>query len=187
MLFEEVGVKGAFVIEPERRMDERGFFARMFCERELAEHGLVGGICQINTGFSPCAGTLRGLHYQAPPHAEVKIVRCVRGAVYDVVVDLRPDSPTFKQRVGVELTADNGRLLYAPEGTAHGYLTLTNDTELIYMTSFPYTAQAARGVRFDDPVFAIEWPAEVRVVSQADRSWPDFSDELAVPSGGQSA
>ena len=109
MLFEEVGVKGAFVIEPERRMDERGFFARMYCERELAERGLVGGICQINTGFSRRAGTLRGLHYQAPPYAEVKIVRCVRGAVYDVVVDLRPDSPTFKQWFGAELTADNGR------------------------------------------------------------------------------
>jgi dTDP-4-dehydrorhamnose 3,5-epimerase len=187
VLFEQVVVKGAFIIEPERRMDERGFFARMFCERELAERGLVSGIRQINTGFSPRAGTLRGLHYQALPHAEVKIVRCVRGAVYDVVVDLRPDSPTFKQWFGVELTADNGRLVYAPEGTAHGYLTVTNDTELIYMTSFPYAAQAARGVRFDDPVFAIEWPAEVRVVSQADRSWPDFSDELVVPSGGRSA
>jgi dTDP-4-dehydrorhamnose 3,5-epimerase len=186
MLFEEVSVKGAFIIEPERRMDERGFFARMYCERELAERGLVGGIRQINTGFSPRAGTLRGLHYQAPPHAEVKIVRCVGGAVYDVVVDLRPDSRTFKQWFGVELTADNGRLLYAPEGTAHGYLTLTSDTELIYMTSCPYAAQAARGVRFDDPAFGIEWPAAVRLVSQADRSWPDFNEELAVPSGGQS-
>jgi dTDP-4-dehydrorhamnose 3,5-epimerase len=110
----------------------------------------------------------------------------VGGAVYDVVVDLRPDSRTFKQWFGVELTADNGRLLYAPEGTAHGYLTLTSDTELIYMTSCPYAAQAARGVRFDDPAFGIEWPAAVRLVSQADRSWPDFNEELAVPSGGQS-
>ena len=172
MLFEEVGVKGAFVIEPERRMDERGFFARMYCERELAERGLVGGICQINTGFSRRAGTLRGLHYQAPPYAEAKIVRCVRGAVYDVVVDLRPDSPTFKQWFGAELTADNGRLLYAPEGTAHGYLTLTNDTELIYMTSKSYAPNEARGVRFNDPVFNIVWPAEVGVISKADLSWP---------------
>ena len=187
MLFEEVRVKGAFIIKPERRMDDRGYFARMYCERELADHGLVGRIGQINTGFSPRPGTLRGLHYQVSPHAEVKIIRCVRGAVYDVVVDLRPDSPTFKQWFGVELSADNGWLLYAPEGTAHGYLTLTNDTELIYMTSCPYAPQAARGVRFDDPAFAIEWPAEARVLSQADRSWPNFSDELVVRSGDQSA
>lgn len=184
MLFEEVGVKGAFVITPERRADERGFFARMFCDKELAERGLAVHIRQINTGFSPRSGTLRGLHYQARPHAEIKIVRCVRGAVYDVVVDLRPDSPTFKQWFGVELTAENGCLLYAPEGTAHGYLTLANDTELIYLTSHAYAPQAAHGVRFDDPAFGIEWPAEVRVVSQADRSWPDFSGGKGLPSGG---
>lgn len=174
MLFEGVSVKGAFIIEPERRMDERGFFARMYCERELAERGLAGGICQINTGFSQRAGTLRGLHYQAPPHAEVKVVRCVRGAAYDVVIDLRPDSSTFKKWFGVELTADNGRLLYAPEGTAHGYLTLTNDTELIYMTSKSYAPNETRGVRFNDPVFNIVWPAEVSVISKADLSWPLF-------------
>lgn len=187
MMFEEVGVKGAFIIEPERRRDERGFFARLFCERELAERGLKGVICQVNTGFSPRAGTLRGLHYQVPPHAEVKIVRCVRGAAYDVVVDLRPDSPTFKRWAGVELTGDSGRLMYAPEGTAHGYLTLSNDTEVMYMTSSPYAPEAARGVRFDDPACKIQWPAKVRVVSQADRSWPDFNKESVVRSEGRLA
>jgi dTDP-4-dehydrorhamnose 3,5-epimerase len=163
MRFVQTDIQGAFLIEPERRVDERGFFARMFCEKTLADRGLVGSLCQVNTGFSPSAGTLRGLHYQEDPHAEVKIMRCVRGAAYDVVVDLRPDSPTFKRWFGAELTADNGRLLYAPEGTAHGYLTLTDDAELLYMTSRPYAPQAARGVRFDDPAFAIAWPAPVRI------------------------
>lgn len=187
MLIEETNVAGAFIIDPERRADERGYFARIFCDKELSECGFSGRIRQINSGFSPRSGTLRGLHFQEQPHAEVKIVRCVRGAVYDVVVDLRPDSPTFKQWYGAELTADNGRLLYAPEGTAHGYLTLTSDTELIYMTSSPYAAQAARGVRYDDPAFRIAWPAAVNVVSQADRSWPDFRDGTALLSEGRTA
>ena len=174
MRFENTAVDGAFLIEPERRVDERGFFARMFCEKELADYGLVGSMCQVNTAFSPRAGTLRGVHYQEAPHAEVKIMRCVRGAVYDVVVDLRPGSPTFKRWFGTELTAGNGRMLYAPEGTAHGYLTLADDTELMYMTSRPYAPQSARGVRFDDPAFAIQWPAAASMVSKADASWPDF-------------
>jgi dTDP-4-dehydrorhamnose 3,5-epimerase len=174
VLFAQTHIDGVFLIEPERRTDERGFFARMFCEKELADRGLVGSICQMNTGFSPRAGTLRGVHYQEAPHTEVKIMRCLRGAVYDVVVDLRPKSPTFKRWFGTELTADNGRLLYAPEGTAHGYLTLADDTELMYMTSRPYASQAARGVRFDDPAFAINWPAAPSIVSKVDKSWPDF-------------
>ena len=174
MRFVETDVEGAFLIEPERRVDERGFFARMFCETELAGRGLAAAISQVNTGFSTRAGTLRGMHYQEPPHAEVKIMRCLRGAAYDVVVDLRPGSRTFRRWCGVELSAANGRLLYAPEGTAHGYLTLTDDTELMYMTSRPYAPQAARGVRFDDPAFAIRWPAPVRVISKADNAWPVF-------------
>ncbi len=174
MLFEEGLVSGAFVIRPERRVDERGFFARIHCEKELADHGLEGGLCQTNAGFSPRAGTLRGMHFQAAPHAEVKIMRCTRGAAFDVVVDLRPQSPTFKSWFGIELTAENGLLLYAPEGTAHGYLTLSDDTELLYTTNKMYAPNAARGLRFDDPAFNIHWPAEVRTISKADQTWPLF-------------
>lgn len=174
MLFRETPVAGAFVIEPERRADERGYFARVFCERELSQRGLEGGIQQINTGFSPRSGTLRGMHYQVEPHAEVKIVRCVRGAVFDVVVDLRRDSPSFARWYGIELNENDGLQLYLPRGTAHGYLTLENDTELVYSTSSPYAPEAARGVRYDDPAFGIEWPAAIHVISAADSSWPLF-------------
>lgn len=174
MLFEEVEVSGAYLLTPERRSDERGYFARIHCEQELADRNLAGDICQINTGFSPRTGTLRGMHFQLPPHAEVKIMRCVRGAAYDVIIDLRPASPTFKKWYGVELRADSGQLLYAPEGTGHGYLTLTDDTELIYMTSKPYAPAAARGLHYADPTFNIAWPGEIRIISQADKSWPSF-------------
>ncbi len=174
MLFRETPVAGAFVIEPERRVDERGHFARVFCEHELAQRGLEGSIRQINTGFSPRSGTLRGMHYQVEPHAEVKIVRCVRGAVFDVVVDLRCDSPTFARWYGIELNENNGLQLYVPRGAAHGYLTLEDDTELVYSTSSPYAPEAARGVRYDDPAFGIQWPAGIRVISAADSSWPLF-------------
>ena len=174
VIIEEVAVKGAFVIRPQPRRDERGHFARIYCQHELAARGLATEISQINTGFSPRAGTLRGIHYQDQPHDEVKIARCVRGAVFDVVVDLRRDSPTFKCWFGAELNADNGLMLYAPAGTAHGYLTLQSDTELVYLTSKPYAPNAARGVRFDDLAFGIAWPTEITVVSQADRAWPDF-------------
>lgn len=174
MQFEPSSVEGAFVIRPQPRPDERGHFARIYCAAELAEHRLVSDFVQINTGVSPRAGTLRGMHYQAAPHAEVKIARCVRGAAFDVVVDLRPDSPTYKHWFGVELSADNGLMLYAPAGTAHGYLTLRPDTEVTYLTSKPYAPDAVRGVRFDDPAFGIEWPADITLVSQADRAWPDF-------------
>ncbi len=174
MNFEHLGVAGVFLLTPERRTDDRGYFARIYCERELAEHGLVGAHCQINTGFSPRRGTLRGMHYQVAPHAEVKIIRCTRGKVFDVVVDLRADSPTYKRWCGVELSAESGLALYAPEGTAHGYLTLVDDTELTYMTNRTYAPDAARGVHHADPAFAITWPDEVRVISQADASWPPF-------------
>jgi len=174
VLFRETDLAGAFIIEPERRVDERGYFARLFCERELAERGLEGCIRQVNTGFSPRARTLRGMHYQTAPHAEVKIVRCVRGAVFDVIIDLRPGSPSFKRWFGIELSAENGLLLYAPAGTAHGYLTMTEDTELIYATNKAYAPDAATGVRYDDQSFGIEWPAAVQVMSAADRSWRPF-------------
>ena len=174
MYFEEGSVADTYLIRPQPRSDERGFFARMFCEKVLAERGLVSSVSQVNTGFSPRQGTLRGLHYQRTPHAEVKIARCLRGAVFDVVVDLRPASPTYKRWFGATLSADNGHLLYAPEGTAHGYLTLAPDSELMYFTSHPYAPEAAAGVRFDDPAFGIQWPGEISLVSQQDRCWPDL-------------
>ena len=180
MICEEIDVAGAFIIEPEKRTDDRGFFARVWCEAELKQRGLAGHISQINTGFSPKAGTLRGMHLQFPPHAEVKIARCTRGAAFDVVVDLRRGSPTYRRWAGVKMTPENARMVYVPEGCAHGYLTLANDTELVYTTTHTYAAAAARGVRFDDPAFGIVWPAPMQVISQADRSWPDFDDSAAV-------
>jgi len=187
VIFERLDIAGAYSLTQERRTDDRGYFARTWCREELARHGLVDRIAQINTGFSPKAGTLRGLHWQEPPHAEVKIVSCTRGAAFDVLVDLRRGSPTYRQWVGFELTPDNGRILYCPEGCAHGYLTLHDDTEVSYLTSMSYAAGAARGVRFDDPAFAIDWPAPIHLVSQADRHWPDFGDASAVVLPGAGA
>lgn len=175
MKFTPTALPGVVLIDVERRSDERGFFGRVWCEREMAAQGLSTRIAQVNTAVSLRAGTLRGLHYQLTPHAEVKIMRCQRGAVYDVIVDLRPDSPTHRQSVGVNLTADNATMLYAPEGCAHGYLTLCDDTELSYTTSAAFAPDAARGVRYDDPVFAIHWPGEIRVLSDQDRQWPDYT------------
>ena len=183
MLFAETKIDGAFLIEPERRVDERGFFARIFCEKELAERGLAAKICQVNTGFSPRAGTLRGLHFQTAPHDEVKLARCLRGSVFDVAVDLRPDSPTYKRWTGHTLSAQNAKLLYVPAGCAHGYLTLAPDTELMYFTSMPYVPSAARGLRYNDPAFAIAWPAQVEVISAADRTWPFFADADSAAAG----
>ncbi|HJR71746.1 MAG TPA: dTDP-4-dehydrorhamnose 3,5-epimerase family protein [Gammaproteobacteria bacterium] len=174
MKFSASPLSGCHIIELDKRVDERGYFARTWCRQELAEHGLSMEVAQVNVGVSTKTGTLRGMHYQLPPHAEIKIVRCSRGAAYDVAVDLRPDSPTFRRWYGVELTHDSGRMLYVPEGCAHGYLTLAADTELLYFTSHAYAPGAARGVRYDDPAFGIEWPAPVRVVSNADATWPDF-------------
>lgn len=174
MLLEETEVVGSFLVRPQRREDDRGFFARLYCEQLLAQRGLVSRVSQINTGFSPLKGTLRGLHLQRPPHAEVKIARCLRGSVFDVVVDLRPESPSYRKWFGAVLSGSNGLLLYAPEGTAHGYLTLESDSELMYLTSQPYAAQAATGIRYDDPAIGIRWPAEIALASEADRSWPDW-------------
>lgn len=175
MHFNATPIHGAFVIEPQRIGDERGFFARLWCERELADHGLETTVRQTNIGSSTRRATLRGLHYQRDPHAEVKLIRCPRGAVYDVIVDLRPESPSYRQWYGVELDAGNCRALYVPAGCAQGYITLTDDTEIYYHTSRFYTPQAATGVRWDDPAFAIDWPLEPAVISEADRNWPDFA------------
>jgi dTDP-4-dehydrorhamnose 3,5-epimerase len=167
-------VAGCYVIDLEKRSDDRGYFARAWCEREFSEQGLSTRIAQVNVGVSRKAGTLRGLHYQAGSHGEVKVVSCPRGAVYDVAVDLRPGSPTFRRWQGLELSAETGRMFYIPEGCAHGYLTLTDDTELMYSTSRPYAPDAARGVRYDDPAFGIAWPVQISTISPADAAWPDF-------------
>jgi dTDP-4-dehydrorhamnose 3,5-epimerase len=172
MKFTPCRVAGVYVIDLERREDERGFFARTWCARELAAQGLNPGVAQVNVQVSPRAGTLRGLHFQLEPFAEVKIVRCNRGRIFDVAVDLRPSSPTYLGWYGIELRAEEGRMLYVPEGCAHGYLTLEPDTEVMYFTSEFYAPEAARGVRYDDPAFGIEWPAQPVLVSAADRSWP---------------
>ena len=187
MQFEDTSVAGAYVIRPQLRQDSRGHFARLWCQQELAERGLVNKIVQINTGYSPRAGTLRGLHWQIPPHAEVKIARCTRGAVFDVAVDLRPASPTFRRWTGLVLTPDNGLMLYVPEGCAHGYLTLEADSELMYFTSHPYDAASARGVRYDDAAFNIGWPSEVLIISAGDAAWPAFADVPIVGAGGAGA
>jgi len=180
MTFRELELPGAFLIELDRIEDERGFFARTFCRDEFAEHGLATEIVQANTAFNRRKGTLRGMHFQAAPHEEAKLVRCTRGAVYDVIVDLRRDSPTFTRWVSVELTVENDTMLYVTEGFAHGYQTLEDETETSYLMSQRYEPSAGRGVRWDDPAFGIEWPDEGdRTMNERDRTWPDFSPDAA--------
>jgi dTDP-4-dehydrorhamnose 3,5-epimerase len=175
MKFATTKIAGVLVVELERRSDERGFFARQWCATEFARAGLDTRIAQINTARSAVAGTLRGIHFQREPHAEVKLVRCTRGAVFDVAVDLRVGSPTFCQWFGVELDEDSGRMLYIPEGCGHGYLTLVPNTDLVYQASIPYAPNSATGVRFDDLAFNISWPARINVISAQDRTWPLIS------------
>lgn len=172
MTFRETAVEGAYLIEPAKLADERGFFARSWCRADFAARGLNPDLAQANIGFSRRRGTLRGLHYQAAPYEEAKLVRCTRGAVYDVAVDLRPQSASYLQWFGVELRADDHAMLYVPEGCAHGYLTLTDDAEICYQTSQPYVPDAATGRRYDDPELGIDWPIEIELVSAQDRSWP---------------
>jgi dTDP-4-dehydrorhamnose 3,5-epimerase len=180
--FSETPIRGALIIEPELRADSRGYFARTWCQQEWAEHGLPSELVQCSISFSPRRGTLRGLHYQAAPHEEVKLVRVTRGAALDVVVDLRPDSPTFRQWHGVKLTADNHRMVLVPRACAHGLLTLADDTDVSYQMSRPHREAAARGVRFDDPALGIDWPEPIRVISERDRQWP-LLKPLASPAG----
>jgi dTDP-4-dehydrorhamnose 3,5-epimerase len=179
VLFTASHVRGVFLIEPERRIDERGFFARTWCQQEFSARGLNPCVAQCNTSLSHKQGTLRGLHYQVAPHAEAKLVRCVRGAVFDVAVDLRTDSPTLHQWFGAELTADNRQMLYVPQGCAHGYLTLCDDTEVLYQVSDFYCPQAERGVRWNDPKFGISWPQPLRVISPKDGSYRLLEDQRA--------
>lgn len=175
MTFVETPIPGAWVVELEGVEDERGTFARTFDAEEFRRRGLNPKVIECSISFNPRRGTLRGLHYQAEPHAECKLIRCTRGAIFDVLVDLRPKSPMYRGWFGVELTSDNGKLVYAPKGVAHGLLTLVNETEVSYQISASYEPEAARGVRWDDPAFGIHWPGPVRVISERDRSYRDLS------------
>lgn len=174
MIFIETGLPGAFIIEVERIEDERGFFARSFCSREFEARGLEPRLVQCNVSFNRRQGTLRGLHFQRVPHSEAKLVRCTAGSIHDVIVDLRPDSSAFTRHIAVELTAANRRMLYVPEGFAHGFQTLADGTEVFYQMSEFYAAGPASGVRWNDPAFGIRWPREVTVISRGDREYPDF-------------
>ena len=176
MIFTETKLKGAFIIDIERREDERGFFARAWCQKEFEAHGLNTRWVQANLAFSKKKGTLRGLHFQVGPYEEIKLMRCIRGAIYDVILDLRSESPTYMQWLGVELTADNHKMLYVPEGFAHGYQSLADNTEVFYPVSQFYTPGSERGVRWNDPAFGIEWPVtQNAILSEKDKSWPDFA------------
>lgn len=172
MRYTETALAGAFTVDLEPHRDERGFFARAFDAREAEEHGLRATVAQANLSHNVRAGTLRGMHYQVAPAPEAKLVRCLRGAIYDVIVDLRPGSPTLQQWVGVELTAENGRALYVPELCAHGFLTLADDTLVQYQVSAFYTPEAERGLRHDDPAIGVDWPREPTTMSEKDRAWP---------------
>ena len=172
MRFIETKLKGAFIIESEFLEDDRGFFARTWCQREFEAHGLDPRLVQCNISFNRHRGTLRGLHYQVEPHAEAKLVRCTMGSIYDVILDLRPESATFKQWLALELTAENRRMLFIPQGLAHGFQTLVDNTEVFYQMSEFYYHECARGVRYDDPDFAVEWALPVTIVSEKDLAYP---------------
>lgn len=176
MIFKETELGGAFVVEPERFEDERGFFARGWSRREFEERGLDARLVETNISFNRRRGTLRGMHFQSAPRAQAKLVRCTMGAIYDVVVDLRPESPTFRRWVGVELSAENRLMLFVPEGFAHGFQTLADETEVFYQMSEYYAPETAGGVRWDDPAFRIDWPdAPARIINERDANYPDFS------------
>jgi dTDP-4-dehydrorhamnose 3,5-epimerase len=178
MIFSETPIAGAYLIDLEKRGDDRGFFARVFCRNEFGELGLEQEFVQINNSLSAERGTLRGLHYQLAPAEEVKIVRCIVGALWDVILDIRPQSPTFGLWFGAELTAENRRMMYAPRGTAHGFVTLADNTEAFYLVSAFYTPEQERGIRWNDPRFAIEWPMTPAIISDKDRDRPDFEPAI---------
>lgn len=177
MRFVELPLPGAFRVELERHADDRGYFARTYCAREFAAAGLEPAVVQASISWNARRGTLRGMHWQAPPHAEAKLVRCAQGRVHDVVVDLRPGSPTYLRHVALELSAAEGNALYIPPGLAHGFLTLVDGCQVHYQMSTVHAPEAARGARWNDPAFAIEWPAAVEILSDRDRTWPDFAPE----------
>ena len=176
MIFTETKLKGAFIIEINKIGDERGFFGRQWCQHEMAEMGLKTNIAQVNTSLNKEKGTLRGLHYQVFPYQETKLIRCIRGKIFDVIVDLRPGSATFKQWVGVELSQDNYKMLYAPDNFAHGFITLESNSEILYLVSQFYHPESEAGLRWDDPQFSIQWPGSVKVISEKDKNRADFEE-----------
>ncbi len=184
MIFTETKLSGAFIIELEKLEDHRGFFSRTFCRKEFEAHGIPFRVSQCDLSFNKGKGALRGMHYQIPPYAEAKLVSCAKGAIYDVIIDLRPDSPTFKRWIAVELTEENRRILYAPEGFAHGFQTLVDDVEVFYMMSEFYHPECAAGVRWDDPAFGIKWPLPVALMSETDSHYPDYTARDSTPLQG---
>lgn len=177
MIFHPTPLPGAYIVETEPRTDERGFFARQFCSKEFQEFGLVGDFLQVNTSSNPTKGTLRGMHYQLGSAAETKLIRCIRGAIWDCIIDLRPNSETRGQWYGTRLSDENRLALYVPKGFAHGFLSLTPDSELLYFVDALYNPERERGVRWNDPYFAIEWPGSPSLISAKDRSHPDFDPD----------
>ncbi|MEM6348159.1 MAG: dTDP-4-dehydrorhamnose 3,5-epimerase [Bacteroidota bacterium] len=176
MIFTETKLKGAFIVDIKGFQDDRGLFSRVYCQREFEEHGLNAKVVNTNVSRSVYKGTLRGMHFQRQPMAECKLVRCTNGALYDVIIDLRPGSPTYKEWIGVELNEDNYRMLFVPEGFAHGFQTLVDQTEATYQVSQFYAPDHEGGVRWNDPTFGIEWPLEPTVMSDKDKNWPDFAN-----------
>ena len=180
MQFTETKLKGAFILDLELRADARGFFARTFCAKEFSDHNLKPTVAQCNLSFNYNSGTLRGMHYQIAPATETKLIRCTQGAIYDVIIDMRPSSPTYLSHIGVELTAENRRALYVPEMFAHGYQALTDGAEVVYQVGEFYTPGYERGLRYNDPAFDIEWPLPVSEISQKDANWPLF-ESVGIP------
>jgi len=176
MKFTETKLKGAYIVEIDRIGDERGFFGRQWCQNEMGKIGLKTNIAQVNTSLNKEKGTLRGLHFQKSPYQETKLIRCIRGKIFDVIVDLRPDSATFKQWFGLELSQDNYKMLYAPDNFAHGFITLENNSEILYLVSQFYHPEAEAGLRWNDPQFSIQWPGEVQVISEKDKNRTDFDE-----------
>lgn len=181
MIFTETNISGIYVITLEAKRDERGFFARAWCEQELGNKNLCTRVVQCNIGSSVHKGTIRGIHWQVSPHQEVKIVRCTRGGLFDVTVDMRPDSPTYGQHHSIELWSDDHKLIYIPVGIGHGYQTLVDDSEIFYQTSESYHAESCDGLRYNDPGLGIAWPLDVSVVGERDLTWPDFLSRSVTP------
>lgn len=176
MIFTKTKLMGAYIIQVDKIEDQRGFFARMWCRKEFEDYDLNPTVAQINISFNKNRGVIRGLHYQTRPHEEAKLIRCTRGAIYDVIIDLRPDSATYLNWIGVELTAENRKMLYVPENFAHGYQSLKVNTEVLYPVSQFYSPESVKGIRWNDPTFSIEWPvAENLIISEQDKKWPDYS------------
>lgn len=177
MIFEETKLNGSYIIHPERLEDDRGFFSRVWCRKEFEQHGLISEFVQCNISYNKSRGTLRGMHYQAKPYEETKLVRCTTGAIVDIIIDVRADSPTYKDWISVELSAENRTMLYIPQGFAHGFVTLADNVEIFYQMSEFYTPGEERGIRWDDPLFQIEWPLrDSLIILEKDRVWPDYEE-----------